>query len=278
MRIIVLGNCQTRPLAKMLNYQKRHIVHYVFVHTLNSEQIIGLSAEMDNFDIIITQLLSEKYGDLATGMLEEKYPDKIVKIHNLFFEGLQPDNVALPIPGPTVGHSRIILWSFFHGKTIDECSQMFSRRWYEKIGFFNAWEYSMNNLLQREKNIDVPFANELEMILRERLSFFTYNHPTKFILLQYAQKISDFIGIRQQFLSDDCYVDYLLSETIWPVYEELAIYHQLSYKGSYVWGRGGEQWMSLEEMIRLSYTTFSKNFDKIKGKVDIENTLYFWKR
>lgn len=266
-----------KPMALYLSYNGQHLVKYVLAHNLEAEKRRILFDEFQKFDFIITQPLGSKFNEISTENLVQCYPQKVVKIHNLFFQGLQPDLFSLPFP--VLGHSRIMIWAFLNGKTVEECMRMFSWLWYERIGFFYAWEISMKELVERERNVDVPFVSELEILIRERMAFFTYNHPAAFVILEYLKKINRYIGIDQSFLPSECYKDYLLAETIWPIYPEIGDFHKLSYRGGMMFGRGGTEWIGLNRMIQYSFNVFEKYRYIIDINVkNADEMLYYWQR
>ena len=71
MRIIFLGNCQTKPLAQYINPYNNYLIKYVLVHELNQEQMKQIFSQIGNFDIVFSQLLGQRFGALATANIEQ---------------------------------------------------------------------------------------------------------------------------------------------------------------------------------------------------------------
>ena len=286
MKIVVIGNCQVNVITALLNSYGVDICQCLLVHLMNSEQIKAVFPQLASFDIIITQPLGDKYNELATSHMKEIYSDKIVLIHNLYFDGLHPDyysvqKIGIPYAETDFGGlSRIMLYSWFYGKTKDDCRQMFSLRWFSKLDYFFAWEKSFNELKRRESYVDVSFCQEVEEYTRERPSFFIFNHPTNYILLEYTKKICRYIGLKRLFLPSDCYADLLLRWEIWSVDPIIAEYHQLPYLSERHFNFGGGRFLSLEQMIDHEYALFEKNKDVLSNNLSDQKVgaiLNCWK-
>ena len=285
MKVVVLGNCQVHSINAIINSSAPFQSQCVLMHLTNSEQIRAIFPQLVHFDIIITQPLGEKYNELSTVNLKKIYSDKVVIIHNLYFDGLHPDYLPVQKAGLKYdetnfgGLSRMMLYAWFAGKSKDYCKQLFSLRWFEKVGFLSAWKESISELKRREGYIDVPFVKEVEEYSRERLTFFHNNNPTIFTLLQYTKKICNYIALEKKILPVEYYPDLMMRWEIWSVDPIVSNYHQLPYSGERFYNYNGGRFLTLEEMIDHEYALFEDNKDVISNTLNernIDAILYHW--
>lgn len=198
-KVVVVGNCQARPIAKILESlnQAIEVTAVAIVHLLKSEQFSEYKRHFEEADIIISQLVFDTYhcDFVKTNFLKSTYGNKVVAIVNLYFSGYTPDWFYIRIPG--VGPLRGPMGDY-HNRTVIECWQQgkdeqtvasllgnkaFNERYVPEI------ESSLSNLKEREKLVDVPITDFIEKNFRKGRLFFTFNHPTMMLMREYCVRI-----------------------------------------------------------------------------------------
>ncbi|MEP1551259.1 MAG: WcbI family polysaccharide biosynthesis putative acetyltransferase [Paraglaciecola sp.] len=201
MKIVVVGNCQARPLAQLLSKLNPNITITAtpIVHLLKASDEVEYRPALDDADLIITQLIGDSYPCefIRTSQLKTRYSDKVKTILNLYFTGYNPDLRYLRHPevgtlrGP-IGdyHNQTVLTGWMLG-----ISQQQVCNWL-RDPFFNQREYatasiqSIHELKTRESHIDIPVVDYIETNYKQQRLFFTYNHPAAIVLVEYARRIS----------------------------------------------------------------------------------------
>jgi len=204
-KIVVVGNCQARPLAKILESlnPKINVTAMAIVHLLKDEQFEEYRPAFEEADLIVSQLVFDAYPCefVRTNFLIERYGSKVISIVNLYFSGYTPDWFYIRIPGkgPLKGpmgdyHNRTILEAWCSGEAAEiACSKLTDKKHNQK--YVPQIERSFNELLNREKDVDVPITDAILSRYRKERLFFTFNHPSMVLIREYAKRILRQAGI-----------------------------------------------------------------------------------
>jgi hypothetical protein len=204
-KVVVVANCQGRPLAKTIKSLNPaiEVTAVAIVHLLRSEQYVEYRKAFEEADLIISQLVFDTYpcDFVQTNFLKSKYGDKVISIVNLYFTGYTPDWFYIRIPGagPLRGpmgdyHNRVILESWQQGQDESIAVERLESIEYNKK-FLPEIENSLQQLKEREKLVDVPITDFIEENFRKSRLFFTFNHPAMFLLTEYARRVLIKAGI-----------------------------------------------------------------------------------
>lgn len=212
-KVVVVGNCQARPIAKILESLNPaiEVTAMAIVHLLKSDQFPEYKDHFESADLIISQLVFDTYPCefVRTNFLKSTYGNKVVSIINLYFSGYTPDWFYIRIPGrgPLRGpmgdyHNRTIFESWQQGKDEEQASILLGEARYNER-YVPEVEASLNRLKKREELVDVSITGFIEKHFRKKRLFFTFNHPTMFLLRQYCKRILKKSGIpvRKKWLS-----------------------------------------------------------------------------
>jgi hypothetical protein len=278
LNLVIIANCQVLPLAKKLSGLSMvknlitipvHLMgHELYKNGLNEFEKIKNDIDTN----VITFNLSDKFGDLQTNFLRNNI-EKLYTINNIHFSGLHPDVTYLSDMGKRVEspvgdyHSKIIIYSYLMNIKVDECIKLFNIDTYSKLGYFSDFYLSAKELLDRESDVDIKFANIFLKAVINQHSMFTFNHPTSYIFDQWARFIAN--HLRLDYPSYDYTLDQnlLSSNTWWPVYPEIANIHNCSYAGSYCFKQiesGGGKFLDLAQLVDESYQIYTRNDEYIK--------------
>ena len=204
--ILLIGNCQIIALANLFKFKtsKIRVTKFVVHEDKVSEQL--LSKEVAKSDFVISQKISSNFKSLSTEKLQEIAGEKLILIHNLYYLGYHPDWCYLPLINgirlkSPIGdyHNKTVLDGFINNLTIDEIkgninSESFNSRYYNGLA-----DTSILELEKRENDIDIKMVETL----KERIStsskalFHTFNHPSKLLLNDEANKIFERIGVKE---------------------------------------------------------------------------------
>lgn len=203
--VVVVGNCQARPLAKVLESLNRRIkvTGIAIVHLLRSEQYGEYSSVLDEADLIISQLVHDSYpcDFVRTKFLKDRYGSKVISIVNLFFSGYTPDWFYIRIPdrGPLKGpmgdyHNRTIFEAWCTGEQEKTASFRLADKEYNRK-YIPDVQKSLQELCSRESEVDVSITDVIMSRYQKERLFFTFNHPAMVLIREYAKRILKEVGI-----------------------------------------------------------------------------------
>lgn len=214
-KILFFGNCQTGAVLKCLNLNKSYITRHeiCWLLTLNKKEFTTLIKEQD---IIITQPIEENYKNLD--YLNTKYiinnTNGIVIIFNsCYFNFYYPDLKYIKhnndiLHEPNDYHYQYMIDYYKRGDTIqnyiDKCvnnPDLISQQ-----TLLEEASKSINELRNRDINIRkelctksnvyfISISDYIEKNYRERLLFYSMNHPSKYLLQFISENIINILNI-----------------------------------------------------------------------------------
>jgi hypothetical protein len=201
-KIVVVGNCQARPIATLLAKMSDEIevTKVAIVHLLKSEQEGEYKPFFEEADYIIAQLVNENYPCefVRTGLLKELYQDKVTTIVNIFSKrdtpyldalpsNLRIENVSRPFGDY---HFPIVYDCWKNGESAEHATgTLIKLHDANKKGSIKE-----ESLALKEKDCDVPISDFFSGI-KERV-FHTFNHPSNTLLTTYSLRILKVIGCK----------------------------------------------------------------------------------
>ncbi|TLM80006.1 WcbI family polysaccharide biosynthesis putative acetyltransferase [Microbulbifer harenosus] len=205
MKIVLVGNCQARPLAKILQSlnEEVQITDVAIVHLLKSEQFSEFESAFDSADIIISQLVFDNYpcDFVRTSFLKNRFDEKVITTLNLYFTGYTPDWFYIRIPGvgPLKGpmgdyQNRTIFESWKRGLSPELAVEHLESKGHN-LQFFQSVTSSLEELRSRERIVDVKIAKHIEDTYLDERLFFTFNHPSTSLLVEYARRLMAVAGV-----------------------------------------------------------------------------------
>lgn len=275
--IAIIGNCQSTSLFHYFERNPQvNVSALLDVNCQGTEQfelakqkVLSLEKE---FDFIISQPLSESFSELSTNNLREIYGDRFLGLTNIFFAGLHPDlsyfgSFGMRIVSPLGDyHSKLALTAFAKQMSVEQCLELYNASIYEKMGYFQAFENSKSELLSRDEQNEIKFAQKFFDMTQKQLTLYAVNHPTREVIRELGCYISDFLDIAKEGDDYGFFYDNLITSTIWPVYQEIREYHNLKYQTPFLFyphTQSGLRALSLDEFVRLSYGEYEKiGYDK----------------
>ncbi|MFN4156367.1 MAG: WcbI family polysaccharide biosynthesis putative acetyltransferase [Paracoccaceae bacterium] len=267
MKIGVVGNCQVVPMANVLGHylQCTEVVPVEMWRLRKADYHTALQG-LNNCDLIFAHpIYSADFSPFTTVELKAfaaRQGAKFTTIQNLYFSGPIPDcrcvgRLGQRVKGPVSDyHSEIILRSFLNGDSRKKCLERLLSG--EGIDPMTAWEKSRSELFARDKNVDVPFADEILDFATRSYSFHYFNHPRPNIFTSYGKKIvSEALSLP---MADDSWTvsDLLAKFGSWPVYEWVAEKLNLGYSfDRFIRCHGGGE-LDFSECVDRSYEIYSE--------------------
>ena len=196
-KVVVVGNCQARPIASLLEKMSDEIevTKIAIVHLLQTEQESEYKKNFEEADYILTQVIADNYPCefVTTRDLRGKYGGKVVTIVNLFSKKQHPDWIYLRddnrkhLLGPLQEyHNLTIIKCWFFEKTISETKAIMNHAFLNSYLYASEGEQSFKQLREKESVADVKIH---DFIAKTGGGFWTFNHPKSQLLTEYTNRI-----------------------------------------------------------------------------------------
>jgi len=206
-KVVVIGNCQARPIATLLEQMgvKVEVIKIAIVHLLSNEQKNEYEHFFKDADFIIAQVIADNYpcSFVTTKYLKVHYPGKVINIVNLYFSGYMPELRYIRLNGKGTLRGPL---ADYHNQTIYDCwkekqTQQYTHARLEDSVFNKnkyglLFEKSLSELSCREGATDIRIVNFIKNNLHIQKLFFTFNHPSLNLLIEYVKEILVFIDIK----------------------------------------------------------------------------------
>lgn len=235
MNIIVIANCHVQPIREGLALSSEVDETFsVPIHLINTVHYFEAIEKIKNaskkrFIVLQFNGLLEK---AALGDEIMSRVDRVLSFTNIHFSGLHPDITYLGGMGSRVVsalgdyHSKICLLAFKKGYSIDQCEKLFNHSTYHRLDFYNEWNVSERELLNRDTLLDIKFAQEFLIMSRSENTLYTFNHPLGFVFHRFLEKIYQALDIQFPKFPNSFFYNFLANDVWWPVYPEISEFHQ----------------------------------------------------
>lgn len=204
--VVVVGNCQARPVADMLKRAMPDIdiAGIGIVHLLKNDEAETYERLFTAADLIFAQRVTDNYPVtfVRTGELKARYSEKVVSWPNLFFEGCNPELFYLRdakktmLGGPLRDyHNKTFFDAWRKGLGVEEAIRLNHDADYNQSQYAGVVEKSLNELRNRESDCDVKMADWVADNFVGRRLFFTFNHPTAVALQELGNRLLKARGV-----------------------------------------------------------------------------------
>ena len=198
-KIAIVANCQARPLADALVRLSDDVdVTYIsIVHLMKDNDKDDFMCALDEVDCIIAQLVNKEYPCefVRTDFLKANFKDKLTSIVNLYFTAYTPEWLYMRIPeigvlrGPMGDyHNRFILSGWKNKLSVSECALQIENA-VDLTAYHRNTDKSLANLEKRENTTHVNITGFIRDNYKEKQLFFTFNHPSALLIVEYAKRI-----------------------------------------------------------------------------------------
>ncbi|WP_246522986.1 WcbI family polysaccharide biosynthesis putative acetyltransferase [Neoroseomonas eburnea] len=270
MRLAVLGNCQAHGYAHALAHllPEADVEAFEAAVIRNAKRVPNAVELLRGFDAVFSQDFGPEFGKLQTRMLAANGPP-LHRLPAIAFRGYHPDMAYLTVEGQVQGsplgayHSAIVAAAFSLGLAEGDVPTLFNRLVYNRLGYVSAFGGARTLLLDQLAKYGLDMAAEFEAWHARGPFMHTMNHPCGFVLADVARAAAIRAGLLPAdapHVAPPC--DQLASDTIWPVYPEIAEAHGVP--GGMMFKRitrqvaplGNSTYIPLPRLIRESYQMY----------------------
>jgi len=225
--LVVIANCHSLAVADAMAIGARHVITDFIDISFSKEphmvEKIDRCFSKDAPEFLLSFNLSEQFERLHTPRLRAHFGSRLTVFSNLHFAGLHPDITYIGPMGHRIKgflgdyHSKLVLFSFATRYSVDKCLGLFNGLTYEKLGFFDEFQTSAAELIQRDETCDVKFGATFLDILKSEPSLYTINHPTGPVFIELSARLASYCGLDFVATSRVNFQNHLSNNYIWPV-------------------------------------------------------------
>jgi hypothetical protein len=273
-KILLLGNCQTRGLARLMRAMIGDAETTAI--ELLPEAVKRIEARDPELVKLITEsdLIFVHHDGVTPQILENSYSPHFPKVRlmpKISFAAFHPDMDYVEdsqgghVLGPLGAyHSSIAFFCWKHKLTKAETLKFFCEKTYQTLGYFDYWALAKKMLLSEEEFTGIPLAHLVRKWEQRGSWMYSLNHPKLFALVDIAKTLLEREGIEilpgvEEFVDDE-----MNTENVWPIYPEIA--KRLGLEGHYLFKRATPSvlrdmpvpMMTLEQFIDESFKAYSK--------------------
>ncbi|WP_226583481.1 WcbI family polysaccharide biosynthesis putative acetyltransferase [Acuticoccus sediminis] len=226
--IAVVGNCQARPLAQIIQAMLPNAVltEPVIVHLARPAEEEAVMERLSGADVILAQLVADNYPVpfVRNSALKEAFGERVFLWLNLFYRGYNPEltyyrqmpNADRRFPLGDY-HIRTVYEAFQAGLGVGETVARLADPDWNRQTYGAVAAESLEELRRREAPLPVKIVDDIaEREAHERL-FFTFNHPALQLLADYAAKLLGALGLAPRFQIVNGMIGEPLSQIVVPV-------------------------------------------------------------
>jgi hypothetical protein len=218
-KCLIYGNCQTRPLSRILcaNQEfsnKYDVIQFKPVFIIEHADLENLKLICKEVDVFIYQPVKSGYRgmeELGTDYLKNLLKPEAISIAfpSLYFNAYNPEIIYISKPnsldddkvfmGPLGQyHNKNIIDMFVRGCSLKEIMSFLSNPdALSTTSIYEKLKLSFEELARREVafNIDVKITNYIKKYYTAKRLFYTINHPSNDIIFYCANMVLDYLNI-----------------------------------------------------------------------------------
>lgn len=206
-RAVFFGNCQAPALQRILGDHEPFAAAYDIVpmravHVLTVDEKTALLEAVTGADLVIHQPVGAAYEPATTENIVKalKPGAQSITFPVFWFDGYAPEQVYLrgKINGQLLMdyHSRIIFAGYLRGMTPSQVAEASERPdLYSPDSLTANVAANIKRLGDREAKLDIRVAPFIAENYRARNLFFTFNHPTGWLLYHVVDQMLGLLGL-----------------------------------------------------------------------------------
>lgn len=293
-RIIVLSGCQGKQIADYLQIKTGvNSVPNLYLGNKELADFVKMQAasyreKLAEYDLIYTQ----KKDVVEVLGLYPELASKVRIIPIIEYAGFQPDQVYVLdaesgkfVIGPLGEYqSLIVIASFYGGYSIEQCAGFFCSDVYEKMGFGQLRNDSLECLRSIGHDMGYPMDNLLAKWNKNGRWMRTINHPFKQVIGDLVDEALLKEGIAPEQDIDAYVIDHLASNVDWPQYpnspeEEALVKTRFKLPSALSAKSNVARFLDLEGFITATYHSLnginvtSLRFNQLGRNVDIHAAI-----
>ena len=204
-KIVLIANCQARPISSILrNHYNAIVDEPIIVHLAKDDDAAECLSILNSADYIISQFISKTYpcNFVRSESIKEKFGEKVILIPNLYYRGYNPDLRGIRLKGKGVlsgplgdYHSQIFVDAWLRNDSPLEALQHYNSMTYWRDHYGDVASKSLEELKRRESDLDIKITNFIRRHQADKHLFYTYNHPSRVLLLRLVKRIAKRLGL-----------------------------------------------------------------------------------
>lgn len=276
---LLIGNCQVAPITSIIEINDSFHTDFKIIKLL--PDIHEMPLELQNLvyeyilpkvDILISQNIVNKKYPLNT----EKCKDlcRTIVFPTCFFAGYYPDIIYLKRNDQTIRrsplvdyHSAFILQSFSEGLNENACIAALQDGSWIGENYLGQIQNIFDALADREKAWDIKITDYLYSNFKQKILFYTVNHPSTVLLALIANNILSYLGFDQIPLEKRNLIPEFLDRTKWIVNQKVASQIGIDPNTQSDFLIDGVS-LSVEEFVGRHYRYYDENQDLVTENID----------
>lgn len=209
MKLLVIGNCQARPIGNVVARICPNIslLDPIILHLAQESETERHLESLAQADIILSQRTDPSFAlpHLRSNVVKATSPDNTIIWPNAFYTGQQPflryitNPASGRILGPLETYHDIRIFNAWRAQHLAQPQSSLD----EEAEAKRIHRASLDSLMQRDQYCDVSISDLIEDYHMKHRLFFTFNHPTLWVLNHLARRICEKLGLDYTPASND---------------------------------------------------------------------------
>jgi len=208
-KVAILANCQGGVYKKLLLDNKEFSKKFDFidlplVHTLNQDDKDGIYKKIKNVDILFYQPLnSKKLEPFFANNLKKHMPlfSNLISIPSLYFNFYHCHTIYIlkdNLPKFEIDYHdiNILLAWYYNIPQIELLAIISLDDYYQKNFLKKIAQINFNEIIEREKEVDIKYFNFVHKYYESEKLFHTFNHPANKILLHVFEQMQKSLNLK----------------------------------------------------------------------------------
>jgi len=264
LKVLVIGNCQGPNLARALHLGTGCSVLGVEIMTYHGSPDLLLE-EIDGADIVISCLLGESWGSIATHRLRARLGHRL-RTYNAIYWNIFPDicyrgAMGQRLRSPMGDYHSITLHSAFGAGLSEEEALRKLLEGPDPADIKSAYAATIEETGRREEDADVRIGPWLQTAIKERPQMLTINHPASTVFVELARSLSATIGLDFADFVPELFHSTLTQDVVWPVHPRVSETLDLDYVQRLIFTRGSTT-MTAADFVALSFEMYRQEREK----------------
>ncbi len=264
--VAVSSNCQTAGVVACLKelFPRDQITALPLPWPFDVEgHADRFAGQLDGHDFWVTIATADACSQVLARISGQR--PQVLRIPAIGFSAFHPDLCYAQdeSTGALTTHhynSAIVAWSYRNGLSPEDVVRLFDGQIYASLGYLDQWAAGRQLMQQlfRVAGLETSFEPFFRAIQRSGCFMHSINHPTIFVLEQLSKIVAGRMGANPAQLDRALTVRDGLTDTVWPLYPEVADALSLP-GGNLVWKVGASEWLEgVREYVRFCFEDYAR--------------------
>lgn len=221
--ILFYGNCQIGALKQVLNLDPAlFFTNYIACHSTKMDKS-GFTSLIKTADVVITQHIRPNYRKLdylhTDYVINNAANCKIIIFSVCYFDFYYPDlkyktHKNTPLNKPVAYHYQHMIDNYNNNGSIDDyinnyvnnhnliTKESLLERAHNNFNELKRRDQSMKELFTKPNMYIISLTDFIEQNYKDKLLFYSMNHPTKYVIQQMCEKVIPILAIQNNIKYD----------------------------------------------------------------------------